>query len=331
MPLLETLPVAPGTAQWALWSTTARLVVTDPDALPVARRVVADVTRQVEDACSRFRPDTEISRLPADGTPTRVSPLLAELVAAALLAAERTGGDVDPTLGVAMNAAGYDRDVSLIDGALIDGAMVGDGPIRFATQPARRPVTLDGDVLTVPAGVRLDLGATAKAWTADRCAARVAGRVRHRRAGGARAATSPPPARRRSGWQVLVRDRPTTRPHRSPLGAGRRAGHVQHRRAAPGGRRAPVAPHPRPARPARRPAPVWRTVSGRGRNLRGGQHADHRGRRARAWTPCRGCGLWASRRGWSEPPSRSSRSAAGPAVRGNECRSTVPRRGRRYP
>jgi hypothetical protein len=64
MPLVETLPLGPGIAQWPLWSTTARLVVTDPDALPTAQRIVEDVTGQVELACSRFRPDSEIAMLP---------------------------------------------------------------------------------------------------------------------------------------------------------------------------------------------------------------------------------------------------------------------------
>jgi thiamine biosynthesis lipoprotein len=120
MPLVETLPVGPGTAQWSLWSTTARLVVTDPGSLPRARELVAELTARVEAACSRFRPDSELSRLPADGRPVKVGALLAELVAAALLAARRTDGDVDPTLGDALAAAGYDRTFVL----------VGDGPVR---------------------------------------------------------------------------------------------------------------------------------------------------------------------------------------------------------
>jgi thiamine biosynthesis lipoprotein len=33
MPLRELLPIGPGTAQWPVWGTTARLVVTDPDQL----------------------------------------------------------------------------------------------------------------------------------------------------------------------------------------------------------------------------------------------------------------------------------------------------------
>ena len=247
MPLLETLPIGPGTAQWALWSTTARLVVTDPDALPVARHAVEEVTRQVEEACSRFRPDSEISRLPADGTPTRVSPMLAELVEAALLAAERTGGDVDPTLGEALNAAGYDRDFALIGG----------GPIRFGSRPARRSVTLDGDLLTVPAGVRLDLGATAKAWAADRSAAAVAdacGTGVLVALGGDIATAGPGPD---GGWRVLVRDLAEDPADHVTLDAGGAlaTSSTVSRTWAPG------VHHildPRSGAPA---APVWRTVS----------------------------------------------------------------------
>ena len=45
-----------------------------------------------------------------------VSPLLAAALAAALHAAETTGGLVDPTVGAAVSALGYDRDfASLTD------------------------------------------------------------------------------------------------------------------------------------------------------------------------------------------------------------------------
>ena len=136
MPLVETSPVGADTAQWSLWSTTARVVVTGPAALPEARRVVEDVTARVEAACSRFRPDSELARLPQDGLPARVSPLLAELVAAGLRAARRTEGDVDPTLGAALVAVGYDRTFSL----------VGDGPLGRLVPSAQawQRVRLDG-------------------------------------------------------------------------------------------------------------------------------------------------------------------------------------------
>jgi thiamine biosynthesis lipoprotein ApbE len=97
-----------------------------------------------------------------------VSWLLTELVAAALWAAEIAEGDVDPTVGAAMAAAGYDRDFGLLPP---DGP-----PVRLTVRrpPSWRDVVLDAGrgLLTIPAGVVLDLGATAKAWMADRAAAR---------------------------------------------------------------------------------------------------------------------------------------------------------------
>jgi len=253
MPLLETLPLGPGIAQWPLWSTTARLAVTDPDALPAARRVVEDVTRQVEMACSRFRPDSELALLPADGTPVRVGPVLAELVATALLAAARTDGDVDPTLGAALDAAGYDRDITLL----------GSGPPRTflaAPTPVWRQVGLDGDMLTVPAGTRLDLGSTAKAWAADRSAAEVA------RAcgvgvlvalGGDIATAGPAPA---GGWGVLVRDQADDpgAPVTLAAGGALATSSTVSRTWRNGGRSAHHLLDPRTGTPA---AAVWRTVS----------------------------------------------------------------------
>jgi thiamine biosynthesis lipoprotein len=46
--------------------------------------------------------------------PVKVSPLLAEALGVALRAARATGGDVDPTIGAAMIAAGYDRDFAVL-------------------------------------------------------------------------------------------------------------------------------------------------------------------------------------------------------------------------
>jgi thiamine biosynthesis lipoprotein len=253
MALVETLPVGPGQAQWPLWSTTARLVVTDPDALPAARELLDDLTARVDAACSRFRPDSELVTLPDDGLPVEVSPLLAVLVGVALLAAARTGGDVDPTLGAALVAAGYDRDIA----ALGDGPAI---PYLAAPEPAWRRVRLDGRMLTVPAGVRLDLGATAKAWTADRAAARIAracGTGVLVSLGGDIATAGPTPA---GGWQILVQDRaddPRSDVALAAAGALATSSTVGRtwRRA---GRPAHHVLDPRTGAPA---DPVWRTVS----------------------------------------------------------------------
>jgi FAD:protein FMN transferase len=203
MPLLETLPIGPDTAQWPVWSTTARLVVTEPGVLPDARALVEAELAAVDAACSRFRPDSELSLLGlVGGRPVRVSPLLAELVAVALMAARRSDGAVDPTVGGAMAALGYDRDLLLVSAA--------GTPVRLVTRPAPgwRQVRLAAGRLTVPAGVTLDLGATAKAFTADRCARQVAARYGVGvlvGLGGDIATAGRAPT---GGWRVLVRDQP---------------------------------------------------------------------------------------------------------------------------
>ena len=87
------------------------LLVTDRTVLTHARQVVDSELDAVEIAASRFRPDSEIWVLAgADGGRTPVSPVLANLITAALSAARLTDGDVDPTVGSAMIALGYDRD-----------------------------------------------------------------------------------------------------------------------------------------------------------------------------------------------------------------------------
>jgi thiamine biosynthesis lipoprotein len=218
MPLQETLPVGPDTAQWSVWSTTARVVVTDPATLPDAEALVRDTLASVDEACSRFRDDSELVALRrAAGRPVRVSPLLAELIEAALVAAERSDGDVDPTIGGALSGLGYDRDLSQLP--RYAAAM----PIVVQPAPGWRHVRLDGwqarlgglrgkeyvgRELTVPPGVELDLGATAKAFAADRCAHLVAqecGVGVLVSLGGDIATAGPAPD---GGWRVLVQDRP---------------------------------------------------------------------------------------------------------------------------
>lgn len=162
MARLDLLPVGEDTAQWPVWSTTARLVLRDPAALADARQVVDGVLTAVAAACSRFQP----SELDGVRGTTTVSPLLAELVATALTAAELTDGDVDPTLGHPLADLGYDRDIDLVTSD--------DVPIVVRRPPSWRRIRLRGRELTLPDGMRLDLGATAKAFAADRCARLVA-------------------------------------------------------------------------------------------------------------------------------------------------------------
>ncbi len=150
-----------------VFGTTATLVVTDPAALTAARSLVDAELAAIDVACSRFRPDSELSRLnAAGGAPTQVSELFAEALGVALRAAKLTGGDVDPTCGRALIDLGYDRDFGDINPASIRIPAI-PAPVpgwhRIGFDAGRRLVQL-------PGGILLDLGATAKAWAADRCA-----------------------------------------------------------------------------------------------------------------------------------------------------------------
>jgi thiamine biosynthesis lipoprotein len=264
-------------ASWRALGTGVQVVVTDAMQLTAARGMLEADLAAVDLACSRFRPDSEIVTLDralagaggvggaGDGPaaePVEVSPLLAEAVAVALRAARLTDGDVDPTVGAAMNAVGYDRDFSLVQP---------EGPavkLTVRAIPGWRQVELDEQarLLRVPPGIRLDLGATAKAWAADRSAARIAtglGCGVLVSLGGDIAVSGQPPA---GGWRVRVQDI-TGRPEDPPAGpsavvAIHAGGLATSSTAARRWRRGGDVLHhildPRTGLPA---APVWRTVS----------------------------------------------------------------------
>jgi thiamine biosynthesis lipoprotein ApbE len=147
-------------------------VVTDPSVVVAAAHVLDGVLDRVEVAASRFRADSEVSRLHrlSDGGPHPVSPDLCELLGVALGAAAATDGAVDPTVGDALCRLGYDRDFPDV-AAGVDGDLPVPAPV-----PGWRTVVLDPDASTVslPPGTLLDLGATAKAWAADRAATAIA-------------------------------------------------------------------------------------------------------------------------------------------------------------
>ena len=192
-----------GEARFAALGTEVVLLVTHGTELAPARAALERGLDAVDRACSRFRDDSELTRVnEAGGRPVHVSPVLGEAVAVALRAARLTDGDVDPTIGDALVAWGYDRDF---------GALEHEQPGRPPAGRAGgdwRAVELDREtgVLRVPAGMCLDLGATAKAYAADRAArdvrAEIGGGVLVS-LGGDIAVAGPAP---RGGWPVLVTD-----------------------------------------------------------------------------------------------------------------------------
>jgi thiamine biosynthesis lipoprotein len=204
---------AAASAEWEALGTGVVLRVAESAGLPAARAAVEAELAAVDLACSRFRGDSELSRLNSRaGRPVHVGPLLLAALEVALRAAELTGGDVDPTLGRALELAGYDRDWRLL-------SPPGEPPrpdthaVAVRLRTGWRTVRVDRATASVllPAGVRIDLGATAKAWAADRAAAAAAAAAGCgvlAGVGGDIATCGPPPE---GGWRIRVTD-----DHRSP-------------------------------------------------------------------------------------------------------------------
>ncbi len=195
---------------WTALGTSVHVVATDADGLGRATTAVGEVLEDVDTAYSRFREDSELSRLNArPGRTVRVSPLLATAIDAAQRAARLTDGAVDPTIGHAIRVAGYDDDFSRIAAQ--------DGPINLRAWrvPGWQAIRFDRRSRTVllPPGVELDLGSTGKALAADLAArAALAGAGAGGvlvSLGGDIATAGTPPA---GGWRIHVaedsRDKP---------------------------------------------------------------------------------------------------------------------------
>lgn len=199
---MSSLAVTDGTAvaDWTVWTTQARLVVTDPSVLDIATALVRHRLDEIDLAASRFRPDSEVSVIAgSEQAVHRISPLLRELVGVALDAAEQTHGAVDPTLGAVLTHLGYGA------GGVGSGAGT-QGQLRAERRTTWRDVHLDEDALRLPPGTLLDLGATAKAAAADRCAEEIADRYACGvllSLGGDLRTCGPEP---QGGWNVLVQD-----------------------------------------------------------------------------------------------------------------------------
>ncbi len=191
----------PSQVRFPAIGTTATLLVTDAAVARAAEAMLRADLSALDLACSRFRADSEIRSLQRSaGAVTAVSPLLAAVLHIALRAAELTDGAVDPTVGAAMAAIGYDRDFAALPADRPGRpAVPAPGWWRIGWNPARREVL-------VPRGIALDVGATAKALAADLAAKRIAATLRCGvlvSLGGdlSVAGTAPP-----GGWPVLVGD-----------------------------------------------------------------------------------------------------------------------------
>jgi thiamine biosynthesis lipoprotein len=250
----------PSSTSFPALGGTAVVAAVDARRIAAARDAVELTVAQLDEACSRFREDSELSALNAQaGSWVRVSPMLLDAVSASLRAARLTGGDVDPTVGRAMIALGYDRDFESLGGAVAAVAM--------ASVPGWRSVSVDPahSTIRLEPGVMLDLGATAKALGADLAASRaaqVAGcGVLVGLSGDIALAGKPP----EGGWRIRVTDDHRSGPEAPGQTISVRSGGVatssvmsRRWRIDGGGGTAHHLIDPRTARPA---CGEWRTVS----------------------------------------------------------------------
>ncbi len=272
---------------WAVWGTTAQLVVAVDSAGSAATRLVRarDIATatlvEVDVAASRFRGDSDLSRVNAQsGSWVPVGAVFVDMLRAAIRAAQVSGGLVDPTVGGALQRAGYVADLTELDLVSADPVSADLAsadlasvavPVFTVTTPsgADRPTWQGIDLIAgrghrpaqvrVPAGVSLDLGAVGKAYAADVIADRLG------RAGvdavvslGGDVAVTPGP--RTHQWRVDVSERPGTPAEQSLVvtSGALATSTTTHRRWRTEGQVAHHIIDPRTQAPAME---VWRTVT----------------------------------------------------------------------
>lgn len=154
--------------------TQVDVIVVGPagDRNDVAAHRLADLAlariAELEARWSRFRPDSEVSRLNArPGTPIEVSADTARLVRCSVEAWRLSAGFVDSTELAAVVEAGYDRSFEHLPDDRPHG---GHGsravpPTRSLLGPA--DIHVDGTTITLPHGVGFDPGGVGKGLTAD--------------------------------------------------------------------------------------------------------------------------------------------------------------------
>ncbi|HYA00105.1 MAG TPA: FAD:protein FMN transferase [Candidatus Binatia bacterium] len=159
--------IRPAIAIDRVMGTSMHVAAARPDRLAAAKAAADRVVAAIDRSCSRFREDSELSALHRErGRDVTISPLLARALRVALRAARLTDGLVDPTVGAALRASGYDSDFESV-APVAEPLDLFRRPVpgweRIHLDDARRRVFLPGDV-------EIDLGSTGKALAADMAA-----------------------------------------------------------------------------------------------------------------------------------------------------------------
>ena len=180
------MPLAEHERRFKLFGSRVRLLIgpaglenaPSPEAMGIQ---IEFFLRLLHRKLTRFEPGSELCDLNSEaGESCNVSPTLAVAVDAALWAARRSGGLVDPTLVGELEAAGYASSrADETPAAIADALAV--APDRRPARPrsdSRWPdISVDPVAGTVvrPAGVRIDTGGSGKGLAADLAAERLGG------------------------------------------------------------------------------------------------------------------------------------------------------------
>lgn len=145
------------------------LLEQDSEDVPRILAKVPEWFEEWEQALSRFRHDSELSRLNRTvDQPVAVSQILWDVFQASLIADQETGGLVTPTVLEAVEIAGYDRSFDEIPGSLgYIGLWAEVHPLSMVTYDEKHRT------ICLPPNVRLDFGGVAKGWAAHQAAERL--------------------------------------------------------------------------------------------------------------------------------------------------------------
>jgi FAD:protein FMN transferase len=145
-----------------IWGMTGTLATEREDQRDFAEARLWHWLDTIDQSCNRFRSDSELTLLNARGEGD-LSPTLERALVAALESYDATSGLCDPTVLPALLALGYSVDYAEL-------AQTGStGSFAPVASPGVGAITLDliGHRASLERGCQLDLGASAKALTAD--------------------------------------------------------------------------------------------------------------------------------------------------------------------
>ena len=148
-------------------STTVKITISKElfanDLMPIYKKFT-----RIEELCSRFRPDSELSRLNARiGENVPVSEELFVLLERALHFYKESNGVFNPGVLTSLEDSGYGQSIEYIRGRELSSSTT---TISAKNNLSEMPFTLDYNASSVTLQTKIDLGGMAKGWVIDQSA-----------------------------------------------------------------------------------------------------------------------------------------------------------------